>query len=113
MQMVYLLTLRKTPFITFSLPRHPPPSLPKQHHHSITLALALVRLSTLWISNRTRRRKEQNLDCNGKPGMQRQYNNEQNLARLGFGGAKHGVQVTQQEESRECETQRDENVVEN
>jgi hypothetical protein len=113
MQMVYLLTLPKAPYITLSPPRRPPPSLPKQHHHGITLALALVRLSTLWISNRTRRRKEQDLDSNGKPGMQRQYNNEQNLARLCFGGAKHGIQVTQQEESRERESQRNENVVEN
>jgi hypothetical protein len=83
-----------------------------QPEHHVALALALIRLSTLWISNWTRRRKKQDFNRNRKACMQRQHHNKQRLARLRFRRREDWVEIAQQKECRKRQTQRHKYVVE-
>jgi hypothetical protein len=95
--------------------QYPFPRLPEHPQH-VALALARIRalisVSALRVSNRTRGSEEEDLDRNRKARVQGKHHDKQDLARLCFRGAKHRVQVAQEKERREREAQRDEDVVE-
>jgi hypothetical protein len=78
----------------------------KQHPHRVLL------VAIVW-PNGARRSEEKHFDGSREAHMQRKHNDKQNLRRLGLGGAKHGVQVSEQEGRRESETEGDEDEVEN
>lgn len=85
----------------------PPSSCLKQHPRRVCLlVIPLVR------SYRTRRSEEEHLNRNRKASVQRQNNNEQDLARLVLGGREYRVQVPQQERCRESQSEGDKRVVE-
>jgi hypothetical protein len=83
-----------------------------EHHVSLALTCTLT-LSTLRIANRARSRKEQHLNRNCKPGVQCENHNQQDLARILLRRIQDRIQIAQEEEGRERQSQGDEDVIEN